>query len=131
MRLWSINLLPYLPKSQILAQWRELNSIYKKQDKHILINYIYDYPKDYLYSYSMAVIIEMQNRHYKIKSFDNFKQYFLGVNIDKHLRFKEHDKDYLTICYYNLLEKCMRGQKDFTLDLWLKLDDFYKKEMSK
>ena len=43
MRLWHYKLLPYLPKSQLIAQWRELNSIYKKQDRHILINYIYDY----------------------------------------------------------------------------------------
>ena len=42
MRLWHIDLIPYLPKSQLLAQWRELNSIFKKQDKHIFEKKILD-----------------------------------------------------------------------------------------
>lgn len=46
MRLWHTDLTPYLPKSQLLAQWRVLNSIFVKEDKHVLINYIYEYPKD-------------------------------------------------------------------------------------
>lgn len=47
MRLWHIDLITnsLLPKSQLLAQWSELNSIFKKQDKNILINYIYDTDK--------------------------------------------------------------------------------------
>ena len=68
MRIWHKDLIKYLPKSQLLAQWRELNSIYKKQDNHILINYIYDYPKIYLYSYSQIVINEIIKRGYKIKN---------------------------------------------------------------
>ena len=54
MRLWHIDLIPYLPDLQLIAQWRELNSIFKKQDKHILINYIYNYDKVFMalfYSY--------------------------------------------------------------------------------
>lgn len=52
MRLWHIDLIPYLPKSQLIAQWRELNSIYAKQDRRILINYIYEYNRHYLKAYS-------------------------------------------------------------------------------
>ena len=136
MRLWHIDLIPYLPKSQLLAQWRELNSIFKKQDEHILINYIYDYPDAYLWEYTMAVIIEMQNRGYIIKSLSNADNYFEGIGsipktIKKLAVFGEHNKEYLTICYYNLKEKYIRGQKDFTADVWKKLDEFYKKEMMK
>ena len=40
MRLWHKDLIPYLPKKQLQGQWRELNSIYKLQNKHILINFI-------------------------------------------------------------------------------------------
>ena len=64
MRLWDYRLIPYLPKQQLVAQWRELNSIYKKQDKHILINYIYDYSKYSLMVYSQYVINEMKKRGY-------------------------------------------------------------------
>ena len=130
MRLWSYQLLPYLPKSQLLAQWRELNSIFKKQDKHILINYIYNYPKEYLWIYTVAVVDEMDNRHIKIGKWDNYENYFKDItSAPENLRFAEHDDEYLKICYYNLKEKYLRGQKDFTRDVWEKLDEFYKKEM--
>lgn len=132
MRLWHIDLIPYLPKSQLLAQWRELNSIFKKQDKHILINYIYDYEKPYLFHYSHKVIEEMKYRNIKIHNYDNYYEYFKPC-IDEYrltsaykYRFKEHNDDYLTMCYYNLKEKYIRGQKDFTKEIWDKLDRFYR-----
>ena len=66
MRLWHIDLIPYLPKSQLIAQWRELNSIFKKQDNHILINYVYNYSKDALYYYSQKVINQFRERNIEI-----------------------------------------------------------------
>lgn len=50
MRLWNYELIEnnLLPNSQAVAQWRELNSIFRKQDNHILINYIYNYNKETL-----------------------------------------------------------------------------------
>ena len=128
MRLWHYKLIPYLTKSQLVAQWRELNSIYKKQDKHILINYIYDYPKSYLKSYSDKVIAEMKNRGYKIRSYDNYNKYFDNVVCSGNEIFEEHDNTYMRICYYNLLEKYMRGQKDFSLCEFMALSEFYSKE---
>lgn len=127
MRLWHIDLIPYLPKGQLVAQWRELNSIFKKEDKHILINYIYNYPKDYLLSYADKVINEMQKRGYKIRSFANFNKYFAMIdtdNVSLDWRYEEHDLEYLIICYYNLKEKWMRGQKDFTDEVWYKIHEF-------
>lgn len=130
MRLWHIDLIPYLPKSQLLAQWRELNSIFKKKDKHILINYIYDYvTKRTFLNYAEAVAREMLNRNYKIKSFSNFNTYFYGTSSFGTERFIEHNKEYLTICYWNLREKYLRGQKDFTKEVWDKLDEFYKSQI--
>lgn len=135
MRLWHIDLIPYLPKSQLLAQWRELNSIFKKQDKHILINYIYDYPKEYLLNYSIKVYHEMSKRGYVVRNWDNFENYFKEASFygkyisnDKDVFF-EHDNEYLTICYYNIKEKYLRGQKDFTDDVLNKLDKFYKEKI--
>lgn len=136
MRLWHIDLISYLPKSQLLAQWRELNSIFKKQDKHILINYVYNYGKGYLYNYTIKVIEELDKRKCKIKSFENFNNYFHTMVENKYFknhdfsnRFAEHNDEYLTICYYNLKEKYIRGQKDFTQDVWEKLYKFYKEKM--
>lgn len=127
MRLWHIDLIPYLPKLQLLAQWRELNSIFKKQDKHILINYIYNYDKKYLYVYTIQVLDEMQKRHINIKSYTKFNAYFEDVcqkPILSSLRFTEQDDEYLTICYYNLREKYLRGQPDFSNELMFELNKF-------
>ena len=81
MRLWHYKLIPFLPNSQLLAQWRELNSIFKKQDKHILINYIYEYPKQDLLAYSLLVISEMTERGIDIRKTQNFDSYFSGVYV--------------------------------------------------
>ncbi len=127
MRLWHIDLIPYLPKSQLIARWRELNSIYKKQDKHILINYIYNYDKKYLLYYSNRVLFEMQQRGINVKSFENYFDYFYGVGYsesERPLCFTEHDDEYLLCNYYNLLEKYRRGQKDFSKEEFEKLIDF-------
>lgn len=125
MRLWHIDLIPYLPKSQLIAQWRELNSIFKKQDNHILINYVYNYDKRPLLNYTQSVMREMLNRGYKINSVENYVKYFININSFGTERFQEHNNEYLTICYYNLKEKYLRGQKDFTDEVWDKLYEFY------
>ena len=119
MRLWSWQLIPYLPRTQLLGLWRELNSIFKKQDKHILINYVYEYPEEDLKIYSWLVCEEMLSRGYKIKN---------PVSLDgKYFRapFKDHHNDeYLLICFWNLREKYIRGQKDFDDETFMKLQKF-------
>ncbi len=123
MRLWHYKLIEVLPRTQLLAQWRELNSIYKKEDNHILINYIYNYDRERLLYYSLLVIEEFKKRGYNIKKWDNYDLYFdkvdkekikLAIKNDdvKIWAYKEHDEMYLTICKYNLYEKYIRGQKD-------------------
>ena len=128
MRLWHIDLIPYLPKSQLLAQWRELNSIFKKQDKHILINYVYNYPKVYLWNYTRKVMEELYHRDIKVYNVDNYDKYFSDLSYMQIVDYPEHNKEYLTICYWNLREKYLRGQKDFTKEVWEKLDKFYKEK---
>lgn len=134
MRLWHIDLIPYLPKSQLVAQWRELNSIYKKQDNHILINYVYNYGKEYLLYYSNRVLLEMEQRNFHVKSFENYFNYFGGFLYWRPMptyRFAEHDDEYLLCNYYNLLEKYRRGQKDFSEKEFEKLTDFVRKSLDK
>lgn len=134
MRLWHIDLIPYLPKLQLIAQWRELNSIYKKQDKHILINYIYNYDKKYLLYYSNYVLREMAFRKINVKSFENYFNYFNDVFTSKpesSLRFAEHNDEYLLCNYYNLLEKYRRGQKDFSKEEFERLTNFVSESIDK
>jgi len=129
MRLWHYALIPYLPKCQLLAQWRELNSIFKKQDKHILINYIYEYPKDDLLVYALKVITEIERRNININSYKNYDEYFKGITYRKYINgekpFKNHHNDrYLMQCFYNLQEKYDRGQADFDIDTYIRLEHF-------
>lgn len=144
MRLWHYKLIPFLPKSQLLAQWRELNCIFKNKPKHILINYVYEYPAKALYSYSLRVINEMHERGYRIKSLDNFKRYYedcadeLSLNNPWLIRPdqanpfpKHHDFIYLRECFYNLEEKYNRGQKDFDFQTYNALFEFYQGEVDK
>ncbi|MEK4700835.1 pyrimidine dimer DNA glycosylase/endonuclease V [Solibacillus sp. FSL R7-0668] len=127
MRLWHYELIPYLPKSQLLAQWRELNSIFAKEDKHILINYIYEYPKHELYVYTELVLQEMKLRGINIRTLDKMARYFDDLEMLETITpfAKHHNKAYLTICYYNLYEKFIRGQKDFSPEQFAALDAYY------
>lgn len=132
MRLWHYKLIPFLPNSQLIAQWRELNSIFKKQDKHILINYVYEYDKANLLIYTNLILEEMSKRRFKINSFENSNNYFghIYVNISRggiHTinPFPQHHTDrYLLQCFYNLQEKYDRGQKDFSKEQYEKLKKF-------
>lgn len=134
MRLWHYKLIQFLPKSQLLAQWRELNSIFKKQDKHILINYIYEYPKDDLGIYSNLVIQEMLSRGFKIKNFKNYEEYFKGMSFNACEMFNlkpfknHHNFRYMQQCFYNLQEKYDRGQKDFDYNTYWKIERFIQGE---
>ena len=125
MRLWHKDLIEALPRQQLLGQWRELNSIYKKQDKHILINFVYDYQKECLHTYSWLVVQEMKKRGYKV-NLENFDNYFKDIdeNIiivrDELYRYKM-DNEYLKICYYNLLEKYRSG--GINQEEWQKIED--------
>lgn len=114
MRLWHIDLIPYLPNSQLAAQWRELCSIFKDQPNHILINYVYPYPKIYLRTYADIVLREIKNRGFRLRTLDNYNKFFEDIVYpDRPYFFKEHDEGYLVECFFNLAEKYQRGQKDF------------------
>lgn len=144
MRLWHYKLIPFLPDLQLIAQWRELNSIFKKQDKHILINYVYEYDKRSLAIYTQYLVDELKKRDIKIKSFNNLIKYFrLKETNDSNLETKyklfyitsinpfpnHHTDRYLLQCFYNLQEKYDRGQKGFDKERYEKLEEFVRKEV--
>lgn len=148
MRLWHYKLIPFLPKSQLLAQWRELNSIFKNQPKHILINYVYGYSKSHLLVYTNLVIDEMKKRGIKIKNFTDMTDYFYGkpyssdsqwsgyyyeckyISCSSRLFGYNHDLRYLRQCFYNLQEKYDRCQEDFDKETYIKLKEFCEKELN-
>jgi len=119
MRLWHKDLIPYLPKQQLISQWRECIAIAKKiaefgEPHHRLVNKIMDYPISNFYRYTDTVISELFDRGYKVsplalKNFEDLMQK-IDPNYDEEVHwdsifFLWHTKDYLVQCYYNLQEK--------------------------
>ena len=119
MRLWHKYLISYLPKSQLLGQWRECvciakNIVEKDTPDHILVNPIMNYPIDYFYAYCRLVYNEMINRGYKANwnKLDKWISQICCIYIKTDIIdiFKDwHDTRYLRQCLYNLKEKFMRG----------------------
>ena len=70
MRLWHKNLIPVLPREQLVAQWREISAIAgniqtKGTPNHILVNKIMDYPMNHFVTYAATVRAEMTERDYR------------------------------------------------------------------
>ena len=118
MRIWHIDLIPVLPKEQLVAQWRELStitgSIQKKgTPNHILVNFVLDYDYDNFISYAAEIRKEMTSRGYRTMNSVWEKIISLKPNwtqLSHEDIYKEKMGDtYLTICYYNLYEKYLCG----------------------
>ena len=124
MRLWHKDLIEVLPRQQLLGQWRELNSIFKLQNKHILINFVYEYDKKILCNYSKLVIDEMFKRGYKVNIY-NYERYFNGSDYllcpyEDIFTYKMNER-YLKQCLYNLQEKYDCG--GISQEEWQKIED--------
>lgn len=121
MRLWHTKLISALPREQLVAQWRELSAIAgsiqkKRTPNHILVNFVLDYDYDHFISYAALVRMEMTSRDYKTmnKVWDkivSLKPNWKFLPLDK-IYPEKMDNTYLTICYYNLLEKYLCGGID-------------------
>lgn len=133
MRLWHKDLIPYLPRQQLIAQWRECCLIATLLAKdhtpnHILVNPIIIYDPAHFISYCSLVYKEAYERGYKIndkskKKLENdihawqiFLKYELPWDLEDRIPLKYdmvfdgwHNDRYLAQCYYNLQEKYDRG----------------------
>lgn len=120
MRLWHYQLLPYLPRLQLISQWRECCCIAKSITEkgvpnHILVNKIMDYPVDNFVIYTDMVIKEINNRGYKIsdKALTNYRKniqkstYRFNNNRKCSIFCDWHNDIYLRECLYNLEEKAL------------------------
>ena len=120
-RLWHYELLPYLPRQQILSQLRECvaisKSIHEKgTPNHILVNKIMDYDLSEFRIYCNMVIYEMMcNRGYSVsvvtvKKLQDYINFEIDVKTINNRIFENwHNETYLKICIYNLYEKYLCG----------------------
>ncbi len=121
MRLWHRDLIPVLPREQLVAQWRELSAIAGAIQKngtpnHILVNFVLLYDYDNFISYAAEVREEMKRRNYRTMNSVWDKITSLKPNwtrLPHNEIYSEKMNDiYLTICYYNLYEKYICGGID-------------------
>jgi uncharacterized protein (TIGR02328 family) len=134
MRLWSYQLLPYLPRLQLVSQWRECCCIAKSitekgTPNHILVNKIMDYPIDHFMTYCNLVAKEMYNRGYKCDTLRLTKwtnrlarKYTLVSSND--LFSEWHNDIYLRQSLYNLEEKALC--QGIPADEWQRIYDRFK-----
>lgn len=128
-RLWHYKLFPYLPNKQIVSQWRELCLIFNKGNRFIIINYVYEYPKEDLYKYTLLLLDELNKRKINIKQWKYFNNYFNdllynNIKMDSNIFINHQTPRYLFQCFVNLQEKYERGQKDFSKHLYENLCEF-------
>jgi len=134
MRLWHKDLIPVLPRQQLIGQWRECCLIAKQISEkgtpnHILVNKVLLYPAGHLWKYGFLVMREMIRRGYKV-DFGKFEQwinkpYALMVPDEDDLFRNWHNDRYLKQCYFNLQEKF--DCDGIGLIEWEKIADFIEK----
>ena len=120
MRLWHKDLIPVLPRKQLLSQWRECCAIASRiategTPNHMLVNKVLEYDQIHFIEYCNKILKEMHRRSYKVSqnSYERLveninlgKDYFYdGIMINKEIFPDWHNKRYLKQCYYNLQEK--------------------------
>ncbi len=129
MRLWHKDLIPILPRKQLISQWKECCAIakaiaIKSSPNHILVNKVLDYPEAQFNVFAWHVYKEIKNRGYEC-DWNKFTQWRINRNLEWDIKdiFPEwHDDRYFRQCYYNLEEKYDCG--GIPLKEWCKIREF-------
>ena len=115
MRLWHYKLLEFLPRAQLLSQWRECCCIARNisingTPNHLLVNKILNYPDGDFNSYAWAVFNAIKRRGYRC-DFTKFQKWRKGASKSTSDEiFKDwHNDRYLKQCLFNLQEKADCG----------------------
>ena len=133
MRLWHKDMIPVLPRKQLLGQWRECCAIMRNialngSPNHVLVNKIMDYPLKEFFYYTEAVVDEMERRGYR-PDCTKFGQWWEKTgkpipNTDKEAVKKIfkgwHNDRYFLQCWSNLQEKLDCGA--ITLEEFLPIE---------
>lgn len=119
MRMWHKDLISYLPRKQLLSQWRELSAIVGSIQKHgtpnhILVNNVLNYPLTHFEAYTNLIDNEMVRRGYKVANsvrnkicnfcYNSRSTAVNDITYDQ-LYSGWHNERYLKQCMANLEEK--------------------------
>lgn len=131
MRLWHKDLIPVLPREQLVAQWRECSAIagailQNGTPNHLLVNKVLAYDLSHFIQYSKNVRAEMTKRGYRtmdsvMKKIESVPHDPLSTSWPVPFLFEGwHNDRYLKQCYYNLQEKFDCG--GITLNDWYPIE---------
>lgn len=131
MRLWHKDLIPVLPRQQLLGQWRECcliakNIAEKGTPNHVLVNRVMEYPIEHFICYSALVACEMEMRGYRVDVSRIKKWIHIKLPVrenQKYIFAGWHNDRYLRQCLYNLQEKYDTGA--IPDDEWKRIVDKY------
>ena len=131
MRLWHEELIPYLPRQQLLGQHRECCALRGAGwgKPHSTVNYVFEHPKEWLFCYHIKVMAEMLNRGYhpslewldmryqgkRLPYIEYAKENFPNI-LELHIKlegqvYPEHNEEYLEECIANLRSKGIRIER--------------------
>jgi uncharacterized protein (TIGR02328 family) len=115
MRLWHVDLIPKLPRQQLLGQHRECCALRGKGwgKRHSTVDYVFKYPISKLFCYHKKVMDEMQRRGYSVSEEWKLPQYRgKELCIDDSILdawdgacYPEHNDKYFQECIENLKRK--------------------------
>lgn len=126
MRLWHIDLIPSLPRQQLLGQHRECCALRGLGwgRKHSTVNYVFLYSWEYLYDYHQAVIEEMRVRGYSpnlkwtVYLYRGKRATALTPDMTSKTRagtrYPEHNDEYKKICIENLSKKIEKNSAKYS-----------------
>lgn len=116
MRLWHEELIPFLPRPQLLGQHRECCALRGKGwgRKHATVDYIFSHSPLKLVQYHFLIMEEMEKRGYKVSA-DWWEKTYRGkvcpayplleeIELSRPI-YPEHDSSYLEECLGNLWQK--------------------------
>ena len=117
MRLWHKDLIPFLPRQQLLGQWRECCLIAKQiaekgTPNHVLVNRVTNYGETEFNTYAYCVFREMFERGYHadpMMFFRHRKNGIVELTEEADLFPGWHNERYLKQCLANLQEKADCG----------------------
>lgn len=131
MRLWHKDMIRYMPRQQLLGQWRECCAIArnistKGTPNHVLVNKVMEYPKLDFIMYTCMVSNEMERRgynvhHYKFKDWIGMKWKNEEKVHGRTIFEGWHNDRYLKQCLMNLQEKADCGA--IPAEEWKKITD--------
>lgn len=133
MRIWHKNLLPILPRMQLVGQWRECSLIARGiamngSPNHILVNKVIDYPLEHFATYCYLVGWYLSKNGYIPSVYTEEKiSEWLGLSIvpyvDTDILFDGwHNDRYLYQCISNLEEKYDCG--GISVKEWKPIEDY-------